>query len=132
MTYLLDANVLLRLITKEPFEQAQKALALLERAEAGELELILDAVILTQITYVLFSYYKYSRELIASEVSMLLNTEAFSVAERDLIERSLSRMAGAKIDFDDAYLIEKAIKSNWGVASFDRDFASAEVAWLEP
>ncbi len=58
--YVLDANVLLRFITKTPPDQAAKARDLLKRGQAGEVRLVLEPLTLADVVYVLKKPYAMS------------------------------------------------------------------------
>jgi len=59
-----DANVLLRLVTKEPDDLYQRALRLAEQAERCEVTLRLSPLVVAMV-WVLGSFYRYSRTQIA-------------------------------------------------------------------
>lgn len=126
-----DANVLLRFITGEPQEMAQRALRLIERAEQGEVTLRLSPLVVAEMVWVLSSFYRYSRTQIA-EVLLPLITATGVVLEEAQVVIALDRMATANVDFVDAFLAETARIEGGAVASFDRDFSRLGVDWEEP
>ena len=60
-----DANVLLRFLTGEPPQLAERALRLIQRAEQGEITLRLSPIVVAEVVWVLSSFYRYSRAQIA-------------------------------------------------------------------
>jgi predicted nucleic acid-binding protein len=129
-----DANLLLRFLTGEPAEMAERAKVLLERAEKGEVVLLVEPVTVAETVWVLQSFYGYSHREVADGVLPLLERPALRVREprRGVISRSLERMSEGGVDFVDALLAETALAHGDGVASFDRGFRRMDVERLEP
>ncbi len=53
----LDANVILRFLTKQPPEQAERALTLFERAETEEIALAVPVLTVAEVTWVLHCHF---------------------------------------------------------------------------
>ena len=127
-----DANVLLRLITKEPDDLYQRALRLAEQAERGEVTLKLSPLVVAEIVWVLVSFYKYSRTQVSEVLLSLVTAQGVDLQETDLVIAALDSMAGVNVDFVDAFLAETVRRKGGAVASFDRDFRRLGVPWIEP
>ncbi|HEY9707591.1 MAG TPA: type II toxin-antitoxin system VapC family toxin [Oculatellaceae cyanobacterium] len=128
----LDTNILLRLITREPPDQAERALRLAEQAERGEVTLKLSPLVVAEMVYVLSSFYRYSRAEITQVLLPLVSAQGVDLQEADLVVAALESMARANVDFVDAFLAETARRQGEAVVSFDRDFRRLGVAWIEP
>lgn len=133
MTFV-DANILLRFLTKQPPEQAEQARDILERGQRGEFNLVVEPLTLAEVIYVLSGVYQYPVERIKGELLALINTDAVRL-ETTLLERAvidaLSKLS-PKLDFPDTYLAARARLSGGQVVSFDKGFSTLEVDWLEP
>jgi predicted nucleic acid-binding protein len=127
-----DANVLLRLITGDPPKMAQRALRLVERAELGEVILRLSPLVVTEMVWVLGSFYQYPRTQIAEVLLPLVTARGVELEQAEQVVAALDRMATANVDFIDGFLAENARREGGAVASFDRDFSRLEVDWVEP
>ncbi|MBW4477639.1 MAG: type II toxin-antitoxin system VapC family toxin [Tolypothrix brevis GSE-NOS-MK-07-07A] len=127
-----DANVLLRFLTGEPPELAERALRLIQRAEQGEINLKLSPIVVAEIVWVLSSFYRYSRTQIAEVLLPLIASDGISCDEIQQVTAALSLMASANVDFLDAYLAEIARYTGESVVSFDRDFRRLGINWVEP
>jgi predicted nucleic acid-binding protein len=127
-----DANVLLRFLTGEPPELAERALRLIQRAEKGEINLKLSPIVVAEIVWVLSSFYRYSRTQIAEVLLPLIASDGISCDEIQQVTAALSLMASANVDFIDAYLAEIARYTGESVVSFDRDFRRLGINWVEP
>lgn len=128
----MDANVLIRFLTGEPPEMADRAERLLERAQGGDLVLRLHAVVLAETVWVLQSFYGRSSAEISGALIPLLTEQGLRVEGSGVMVKALARMTNANVDFADALLAETARSRNEGVASFDADFRKLEVLWHEP
>jgi predicted nucleic acid-binding protein len=73
-----DANVLLRFLTGEPPELAERALRLIQRAEQEEVNLKLSPIVVAEIVWVLSSFYRYSRTQIAEVLLPLIASDGIS------------------------------------------------------
>jgi predicted nucleic acid-binding protein len=128
----IDANVLLRLITNDPLDLAERASELAKRAEQGEITLRVSPMIVAEIVWVLNSFYRYSRSQVADVLVPLLTSEGILLEESEQVIAALEQMASANVDFMDAYLAAVARREGEAVVSFDRDFKRLNVAWVEP
>jgi predicted nucleic acid-binding protein len=128
----IDANVLLRLLTNDPPEMAQKAVKLAQKAEQGEINLKLLPIVVAEVIWVLNSFYKYSRSEITEVLIPLITAEGIEVENQLQVIAALEVMTAQNVDFLDAYLAEVARSKGEAVVSFDRDFRKLDVLWLEP
>lgn len=132
-TYYVDANVLLRFLTGDIPDLAERVKALFERAEAGELELVLHPLMIGEVVYILRAHYKWPLAQIEQALVLLFATESFQVVERGVLEQSLALMVQANSDFEDAYFAIQARAIGGGIASFDLKHSKRlGVDWLEP
>ncbi len=130
---IVDTNTLVRFFCGEPVEQAEKARSLLERADAGEVELVILPLVIAETFFTLESFYKMNRVKIAETLSDFLDSRGLDVIEKGLLSDTLKRCREHKAHFVDAYLAAVALETGEGVASFDRDFdAFAGVKRIEP
>jgi predicted nucleic acid-binding protein len=68
-----DANVILRLVTGDPPDMAEKAASVFRQAEDGRLQLVIDAIVLAECVWVLSSFYGFVPADIAPILRMLLS-----------------------------------------------------------
>lgn len=124
--------MILRFLTGGPPELAERAAALLEEAQRGEVTLRVHPVVVAETVWVLESFYEYSRAEISGALIPLLEQPAVRVEGARVVARALETMAENNVDFADALLAETARSRGEGVASFDKDFRKLEVGWREP
>ena len=117
MTAYVDTNVFVRHLTGDPPDQAAAATRYLAAAD----ELLLEDVIVAEVTYVLESVYKAARADIARSLRGILGFPAVRTADPELLQRTVEIYDVNGLDFAEAYLIASAERSGVGVvASFDR------------
>ncbi|MGI8912938.1 MAG: PIN domain-containing protein [Chloroflexota bacterium] len=120
---LLDANMLLRLLTNEPQPLAERTAILLAAAEQQQIALVVAPLILAEVVYVLQSVYKWPRTDIAQGMLEMLAAPTLVVLEPEVIAQTL-RWYGEfpRLDFADAYIAALAAYRGHGVVfSFDHD-----------
>jgi len=98
-----DTNIFLRFLTDDLPDQAQAVERLLKRAEAGEVALRTNVLVVAEIVWTLESYYQRPKDEIAEMVLAILNTPGLEVENAEILARAASIYAEANIDFIDAY-----------------------------
>jgi len=118
-----DANILLRLLTGEPKDLADRAEGLLRRAELKGLEIVLTPIVLAEVVYVLEGQYGWAREEIADGLEEIVSDSVVRVVEQAVAIRALALYRQhRRLDFADAYLGAIVESRSDSVAlSFDRD-----------
>ena len=129
MTFI-DANVLLRFLTKQPPAQAARAREVLLQGQRGELELTVEPLTVAEVVYVLSGVYGYEVSRSREELLALLTTGALTVEHEGAVLDALVRMS-KQIDFPEAYLAARARTSGGQVATFDKGFGKLEVAQVD-
>lgn len=119
---LVDTNVLVRFFTGDPPEQAQRAQALVGRADEGEVILVIPTVILAETFYTLESFYKMPRREVAEKLAMFLQCGGIESPECETVRDALHRSATRNVHLSDALLAAYAADCQMPIASFDRDF----------
>lgn len=128
-----DANVILRFITKEPEEMAELAARLMAQAEAGAVSLYVSPLIMAEIIWVLRSFYQHTMAEIAEVLIPLVTAPAIEVEDRELTIRALESSRDQNVDYIDAYIAHQAAASGERVCTFDTtDFRRLPVEWVTP
>lgn len=127
----LDANVLLRFITRDPPEQFRRAQRLMRRAADGDVTLRLSHITLAETVWVLESFYGHERGAIGETLRALVTAAGVEVEAPDLVLDALRVMADANVAFADAYIAATARRSAEPVATFDSDFRRLGVELVE-
>jgi predicted nucleic acid-binding protein len=119
--FLLDANVLVRLLVQDDPKQSAAATALFEKAERREVLLHLDALVVAEAVYVLIGRYGRSRTEVVNVLLAIIQNAGIETMEADVVTDALQRFAAFNVDFSDAWLASRATRLRRPVASFDRD-----------
>jgi predicted nucleic acid-binding protein len=120
----IDANVILRYLTKDPPELAEAAFKTFSAAQQGLVLLVLAPITVAEVVWVLESFYDYPRVRIAETLSLFLRSSGLEVMDLDLLIQALSLYHEKNIDFADAVLARVALGRDINVIySFDKHFA---------
>lgn len=118
---ILDTNVLLRFLVQDDPKQSAAASKLFEAAQSGETQLVLDRIVVTELTYVLTGYYKRQRVDVANTLLAVAQSPFVKTEDESLVIDALIRFRDHGVDFVDAWLAAKGAAEGMPVASFDRD-----------
>lgn len=113
MRALLDTNVVVRHLTRDPPDQADRATAFLA---AGH-ELLATDVMLAELVFVLGSYYGVPRDEVAAIVRDLVALPSIVTMDQDLVLRALEVYEGTSLHFVDAYLTAVCELTGLGLVS---------------
>lgn len=122
MTVWLDANVVIGFLTGEPEGLALRARRIFRRASEGEVALRVPTVTVAEVVWVLGSYYRVSRGVIADRVRGLILSEGVEVDEEEVVLEAVRLMEDANVSFVDAFIAASARSRGEAVATFDADF----------
>lgn len=120
---IIDANIILRYLTNDVQDQAERAGELLAKVEAGSEEVLLPDIILADIIWVLEGYYKQSREQIREWITTILSMQGLRFSDKSVALDALDIYVDLGIDWSDALVAGQMI--NHGIMeiySFDRHF----------
>jgi predicted nucleic-acid-binding protein len=131
--YRVDANVLLRFLTGEPEDMAARSARLMQRAEQGEVLLVLSMLVVAEMVWVLESVYRHSYRDIAGALIPLLRADGVETEDHDLIVAAIELARDKNVDFADAILALAAAHRQETVCTFDQsDFQKLPAAWALP
>ena len=113
----MDTNILVRHLTGDPADMAQRATVYL----ASVSPLFLADLIVAETVYVLESFYEVPRGQVADAMRSLIAFDSIVCVDPALLLRTIEVYEINRIDFADAYLVASAESTGVGaVASFDR------------
>ncbi len=117
MTAFVDTNVLVRHLTGDPPDLAERATAYL----GTEPELLLTDLVVAEAVYVLESFYAAPPEQVSEAVRSLVAFDSIVCVDPALLLRAVEVYETDRVDFAEAYLVACAETTGVGrVASFDR------------
>lgn len=128
-----DANVLLRFLTRDPAAQAARAARLMGRAEAGEARIYIAPLVLAEVVRVLKSFYGHPMTAIREVLVPLIAAPGIEVDDFSAVVEALELAADRNVDFIDALLTVQAAAAGETVCTFDvKDFKRLPAAWVAP
>jgi predicted nucleic acid-binding protein len=117
LTAFVDTNVLVRHLTGDPPDLAERATAYLRT----ERQLLLTDLVAAETVYVLESFYETPRDQVGEAVRSLVAFDSIVCVDPALLLRAVEVYETDRIDFAEAYLVACAETTGVGmVASFDR------------
>lgn len=130
MSTFVDTNILVRHLTGDPPEMAQRATRYLDT----ERHLLLTDLIVAETVYVLESFYEAPRDQVAQAIRSLIAFDAIVCVDPALLLRAVEVYETDRLDFAEAYLVACAESAEVGrVASFDRSIDRIDtVERIEP
>ena len=112
---------------------AVKARRLVERADTGEVVLVVLPIIVGEVAYTLESFYGLERKEIAEKLISFLESRGMEAVESERMIQTLRRCRDRNVHFADAYLAAAAVELENPIASFDQDFDKfKDVRRIEP
>jgi predicted nucleic acid-binding protein len=112
-----DTNILVRHLTGDPPDMAQRA----TRYLASERDLLLVDLVVAETVYVLESFYEAPRGQVAEAIRSLIAFDSIVCVDPALLLRAVEVYETDRLDFAEAYLVACAETTEVGrVASFDR------------
>ena len=117
----IDANVILRYITRDPPPMAEAARKVFSEAQKGRVGLIIIPLIVAEVVWVLESFYDYPKTQIAENLIQLLLCDGLEVEQPSLLIEALTLYQKRNLDFADALLGVTALQPGPpSVYSFDK------------
>jgi len=132
---LVDANVIIRYLTRDDQKKAEACRVLLEKTVAGPApSLFMADIAIAEIVWVLESVYKLSKDEIKDKLETVLNTPNIDFQNKDVLTESVVIYATYNIDFIDAYqAVFAKHRQISDIYSYDTDFDKlAGVSRIEP
>lgn len=129
--FLVDTNVLIRLIVKDDELKFNTIIKLVKMVENNRMTLIIPTVVIAECCWLLKSFYKLEKHLISEYLIDIIESENVE-PEEDIAAQALRLYAEKNIDFADALLSVKS-KKNRPVLTWDkRDFKNLECEFFTP
>jgi len=129
----LDANIIVRFLTRDDEQKAEDVKQLFLLLEAGKISAETDAIVVAEIIWVLSSFYKLDRSTISEYISLFLATNHLIIKEKPLVQKAVELYKNINADYIDCFVAVVASKRKIAVCSYDRDFNKFEgIERIEP
>jgi predicted nucleic acid-binding protein len=123
----LDTNVILRYLTADIPDKAERCMALLERADRGEIILVTSEVMIAEVVYALSSprIYRLERDRIRDLLMPIVTLRGLRLPSRQVVIDALELYATQRVDFEDALAVaHMRAESIHEIVSYDTHFDS--------
>jgi len=119
-TVLVDTNVFLRFLLKDDPNLHNRAFSLLTKAKLGKIKLLVPTIVIFEISFVLNSVYKFTKEEIIQNIESLLAVSYLSIDEVAIFKQALTLYKNSNNSFADCFLITKAKSQGIKLFTFDK------------
>jgi predicted nucleic acid-binding protein len=116
----LDANAILRFLRFDIPAQANAVEARIIQARSGRMIIHVHPLVMSEVVFVLESYYAHPRQKIVSDLMIFLNTPGLHFFEETRLRDALLRYRDKNVSFVDAFLASLGAETSHPVFSFDR------------
>jgi predicted nucleic-acid-binding protein len=118
--YVIDTNILIRLVTNDVPALARQAEAKI--APLGDNMIDLPLYVLSEAVYVLAynQHYQYSRQRITDSLFALISIPQFQL-NRGLVGQTLNTFNHSKLDFVDCLLLCQSTQAGQSILTFDKE-----------
>ncbi len=119
MKYICDTNFIIRYLLADNQEMFLKTKELFDQAKIGEVTLIIEQAVFTEVVFVLSSFSKVPKDKITQTLSELLAYKGID-SEREVLLPALNYYQQQNMHIVDCLLIARSKFSNYPILSFDQ------------
>jgi predicted nucleic-acid-binding protein len=130
--FLIDTNIIIRILTGEPKELAEEARLLIHKVEDGELVFYIPSMVVAECCWVLQSVYKLSKHEVSQALKEFIQSDGVEI-EESFVLNALDDHAMNNVDFIDAYLSQKSRLQSLSVITWNKkDFKRLSCEYYAP
>lgn len=111
-----DTNLMVRFLTRDIEEQAQKVKSLLEKGEI----LYINETVLTELYWVLTNVYDYPKSKFIQGIDQIINTEGFIFFDDQIINESIADFVNSSAGFNDCLIHQMNKARGYKTLTFDK------------
>lgn len=130
-TFVIDANIVLRLFIDDGSDQHLVMKRLVDKLQQGQFEFYLEIPVAMEICFVLNKYYGLDRRQIKQVLSDFVSAKGVK-SEKEILLEVLHNYSEKNVDFVDAYLAAKSRTSKHYVLTWDGDFKKLNCEHYSP
>ncbi len=121
MAALIDTNVIIRFLVGDHEAHLAESIQILEKIEAGELEVEILSTVLMEALFVMTKFYKLPKQSVVTDLKSILAMKGVINGNKLILSDALSMFVDKNIDFVDALICTKSRLQGYERISFDRD-----------
>ncbi len=119
-TYLVDANIFLRLLLNDVPAQTNKAKKVITKAKEGKIKLVTSQIIIFEVVFALSKYFDFPKAKVALALEYIIESQYFNLESKKDFYVALNIFRNKNIDFTDSFLLARKINSKVDIFSFDK------------
>lgn len=119
MTYLCDTNFILRYLLGDNPAMLAKTREVFEQAKSGQIKLLIEQTVFTEVVFVLSSFYKVPKDKIVQILTALLAYKGLS-GEKEVLALALAYYRKHQLHIVDCLLLAKAKLTQHPILTFDQ------------
>jgi predicted nucleic-acid-binding protein len=119
---IIDTNLIVRHLVRDDVEHAEIARKLFKASDRGEIILIILPAVLAECVFVLDSFYKQARSLVARALIDLITSAGVEIADPGIHRDALERYSATKLHYVDCVITAYAAAEKMPVATMDKAF----------
>lgn len=130
----IDTNIFLRTLIEEDKKSFKDCFQLLQNIKTNKLRGVTSSVILSEVAWTLFSYYKFSKPEVVKALRSIINLRGLSIIDKFQHEIALSLYEKNNVKFIDALIASNPdiFNKKWVIISYDNDFDKINIKRMEP
>lgn len=117
--FLLDTNIIIRMLTKDPEKLFKQAVQLMEQLGKREVSFYVPSMVIAETCWTLQSFYHFTKQDIGKTLQVFLESEEVEL-EESWVMNALDDFITHNVDFIDAYLSHKANKKELGIITWNK------------
>jgi len=121
----IDTNVFIRFLVADNERMARECRKLFQKIEQGKVKAETDLIVITEVIWVLTSFYKIKKTEVVKYIALLLEVKNLLIKDETIINKALDIFQEKNVDFIDAFCASFALKRNINyLCSYDKDYDS--------
>ncbi|MDA1338263.1 MAG: PIN domain-containing protein [bacterium] len=131
--YWLDANIILRYLTKDNETLSPKAKTIIDNIANCKGFAYINTLVLHEVIYILENVYNIDRKAILDSISNLISISNINIVDvnKQSLKLALKDYVKTKIDFPDCVYKQVCLENKYKLLSFDKDFEKLGVKTYE-
>lgn len=117
--FVLDTNIIVRILTKDEIDLVEQAEQLIARVEKGEISFYIPSMVVAGTCWTLSSFYRFQRKDIGKMVKHFVQSEGVELEEPWIIG-VLDDFIDHNVDFIDAYIAKKSQRNSLSVITWNK------------
>jgi len=130
--HILDTNIFLRTLIREDEKTFSDCLIFLELVKSNKINAVLPGVVLSEIAWVLKSFYKFPKSKVHQALKSILKLSGLKIVDNYDYEKTLKFFENKNVKYIDCLIASLAKDKNYTIVSYDKDFDKLKIKRLDP